>query len=32
MKISIDGSEMQDFDFNSVVKKWSKLKNQLIFQ
>ena len=28
MKISIDGPVMQDFDFDSAVKKWSKLKNR----
>ena len=31
MKISIDGPVMQDFDFDSAVKKWSKLKNRRIF-
>ena len=31
MKISIDGPTMQDFDFDSAVKKWSRLKNRRIF-
>ena len=32
MKISIDGPALQEFDFDSAVKNWSKLKNRRIFQ
>ena len=32
MKISIDGPKTQDFDFDSAMKKWSRLKNRRIFQ
>ena len=32
MRISIEGPQLQDFDFDSAVRTWSGLRNRRIFQ